>query len=331
MTWQRTTSQWFRLPAARLWDVLERLERWPAWNPAVGAAAVIGQLREGAAGSYSPAHRILGPLHRRTAPSFRVTAVDPGRRIALHQPQPGGGQEIEWTLEERSGGTQFTQRVTLSGPLAQQFGLTAGEPLVRDFAGQCARLYRLAAPAEPAHDGGDTGPLTAIAGGSGYLGTILASNLLCDGHRVVALARALRPSPFEQLPWDGRTLGSWSDRLAAEPRVNVANLAGVSLDMPGTPENLAKLEATRVEPTRALVDASRSWNRPAERWLQQSAVGIYGDSPEAFDETSPVPDAPGLAAVVRAWEAAFDGAAAERHAILRPGVVLAREAAILER
>ncbi|WP_422936232.1 DUF1731 domain-containing protein [Sinomonas sp. P47F7] len=331
MTWQRTASQWFRLPADRLWAVLERLELWPQWNPAVGSAAVVGSLREGAAGHYSPSHALLGPLHRRTAPAFRVAAVEPGRRIAISQPQPGGSQTIEWSLEERGEGTLFTQRVSLTGPLAQQFGLTAGEPLVRGFAAQCARLYRLAAPTEGTDDGGPRGPLTAIAGGSGFLGTILASNLVCDGHRVVVLSRALRPSPFEQLRWDGRARGAWSERLGAEPRLNVVNMAGLSLDMPGTPENLAKLEATRVEPTRALVEASGTWERPAEHWLQQSAVGIYGNSPEAFDESSAVPDVPGLAAVVRAWEAAFDGAAAQRRVVLRTGVVLAREAAILER
>ncbi|MDQ4500709.1 DUF1731 domain-containing protein [Sinomonas sp. ASV322] len=327
MTWQRTSTQWFRLPAGRLWAVLERLDRWPEWNTAVGSAAVVGALREGAPGHYSPAHPLMGPLHRRTAPAFRVIAVEPGRRLAFRQPQPGGGQDVEWTLEERNGGTEFTQRVTLDGPLAQQFGLTAGEPLVRGFAAQCARLYRLAAPVAE----GERAPLTAIAGGSGSLGTSLASDLVCDGQRVVLLTRARRPSPFEQIAWDGRTPGAWSERLGAEPRLNLVNLAGVSLDMPGTPENLAKLEASRVEPTRALVEASRTWARPVERWLQQSAVGIYGDSYAESDETTPAPQVPGLAAVVRAWEAAFDGAAAGRSVILRTGVVLAREAAILER
>lgn len=331
VTWQRTASQWFRLPADRLWEVLEQLELWPQWNPAVGSAAVIGTLREGAAGHYSPSHALLGPLHRRTAPAFRVDAVDPGRRIVLRQPQPRGAQTIEWTLEQRGDGTLFTQRVSLEGPLAQQFGLTAGEPLVRGFASQCARLYRLAAPAAGTDDGAARGPLTAISGGSGFLGTLLASNLVCDGQRVVVLSRALRPSPFEQISWDGRTPGAWSDRLGAEARLNVVNAAGVSLDMPGTPENLAKLEATRVEPTRALVEASRTWDRPVEHWLQQSAVGIYGNSHEAFDETSRVPDAPGLAAVVRAWEASLEGAVAEHRVVLRTGVVLAREAAILGR
>ncbi|MEA5457173.1 DUF1731 domain-containing protein [Sinomonas sp. JGH33] len=336
MTWQRTSTQWFRLPAERLWTVLERLDRWPEWNTAVGSAAVVGSLREGATGHYSPAHPLMGPLHRRTAPAFRVTAVDPGRRLAFRQPQPGGGQDVEWTLEERAGGTDFTQKVTLDGPLAQQFGLTAGEPLVRGFAAQCARLYRLAAPAAGApgaasDDGGEHAPLTAIAGGTGFLGTSLGSELVCDGQRVVLLTRARRPSPFEQLAWDGRTPGAWSERLGAEPRLRIVNLAGVSLDMPGTPENLAKLEASRVEPTRTLVEASRTWERPVERWLQQSAVGIYGDSYSEADESTPVPPVPGLAAVVRAWEAAFDGASAERSVVLRTSVVLAREAAILER
>ncbi|MGN6404773.1 DUF1731 domain-containing protein [Sinomonas sp.] len=337
MTWQRTTSQWFRLPADRLWGVLEQLDRWPEWNPAVGAASLDGPLREGTAGRYAPSHRLLGPLHRRTAPAFQVAATEPGRRLVLRQPQPGGTQSIEWTLDERHGGTVFTQRVTLEGPLAQQFGLTAGEPLVRGFAAQCARLYRLASAETAdaaADDGGssDRAPLTVIAGGSGFLGRLLAADLVCDGRRVALLTRTPERSPFEQLLWDGRSPGAWSERLAAEPALDLVNLSGVSLDMPGTPENLAQLEASRVEPTRALVEASRSWPTPPRHWLQQSAVGIYGDSPEEFDEsTPPPPHAPGLAAVVRAWEDSVQGAPAEKLTVMRTAVVLAREAAIMER
>lgn len=326
MTWQRTTSQWFRLPADSLWNALEQVDRWPEWNPAIGAATVDGTLRAGAVGRYSPSHRLLGPLHRRTAPSFRVSTLKPGRRLTLHQPQPGGGQTIDWSLEEREGGTLLTQRVTLEGPLAQQFGLTAGEPIVRGFAAQCARLYRLAAT--PAA----TGRLTVLAGGTGFLGTLLAADLVCDGHRVALLTRNPQASPFEQIAWDGRRPGTWSERLGSELELAIVNLAGVSLDMPGTPENLARLEASRTEPTQALVEASRSWQRPPARWLQQSAVGIYADGDEEFDERTPPPaNAPGLAAVVRAWEAAVDGANAEHLTIFRTGVVLARESALLDR
>jgi uncharacterized protein (TIGR01777 family) len=250
--------------------------------------------------------------------------------LVLRQPQPGGAQEIEWTLDERNGGTRFTQRVTLDGPLAQQFGFTAGEPLVRGFSAQCARLYRLAS--SESADSTQGAPLTVIAGGSGFLGTLLAADLVCDGQRVALLTRRPEGSPYEQLQWDGRSPGAWSERLASEPELNLVNLAGVSLDMPGTPEHLATLEASRVEPTRALVEASQSWPRPPRHWLQQSAVGIYGDSPEEFDEaTPPPPHAPGLAAVVRAWEKSIEGAQAESLVVLRTGVVLAREAAILER
>lgn len=334
------------------------MDRWPEWNPAVGVAAIDGPIREGAPGRYAPSHRLLGPLHRRTAPSFRVSAFEPGHRLALQQPQPGGSQLIEWTIEERDGGTLFTQHVKLDGSLSQQFGLSAGEPLVRGFAAQCARLYRLASPQGAVgfvgaggavgtdgtngpggtdgmggtDDDGVADALTVVAGGTGFLGTLLAANLVCDGRRVALLTRNPRPSPFEQILWDGRRPGEWSSRLSHESELMVVNLAGVSLDMPGTPENLARLESSRTEPTRALVEGSRSWKRPAARWLQQSAVGIYGDSAEEFDEHTPTPaSAPGLAAVVRGWEAAVDGANADHLTVFRTGVVLAREAALLDR
>ena len=337
MTWQRSASQWFRLPADRLWAVLSRLDRWPEWNPAVASASLEGELREGSQGRYSPAHRLVGPLHRRTAPPFTVTAVEPGKRLAFRQGQPGGGQDIEWALEERDGGTVLTQRVRLEGPLAQQFGLTAGEPLVRHFEAQCARLYRLASAAQPSagaatDDAGGRGPLFAIAGGSGLLGTLLASHLVCDGQRVAVLTRSPSASPFEQIAWDGRSQGPWAERLGTEPRLAVVNLAGVSMDRPGTEENMALLTASRVEPTRALVEASRRWDRPVERWLQQSGTGIYAATDEPASEFAPIPpDAPGLAAVARDWEASVDGANARHLNIARTGVVLHRDAPTMTR
>lgn len=341
MTWHRTASQWFRLPPGVLWDVLADLRRWPDWNPAIAEARLDGPLAEGATGHYAPSHRIVGALHRRTAPAFTVTHVDPGRTLAFRQPQPGGGQDVAWQLEERDGGTFFTQRVSLDGPLDQQFGLTAGEPLVRGFAVQCARLYRLAAPETSpsrgdSHDAGAAPaaggqPLTVIAGGSGSLGTLLASDLACSGYDVAILARSFRPSPFRQLLWDGRSQGEWATELGGQERLNIVNLTGVSLDRPGTEENLALLRESRVEPTRALIAASRGWARPVERWVQQSAVGIYGDSPEPADETTPPPAEPGLASVVRDWEAAFEGATSTHSTVLRTGVVLERDAAILAR
>lgn len=335
VTWHRTASQWFRLPAGSLWDVLADLRRWPDWNPAVAEASLDGPLAEGATGHYVPASRLMGGLHRRTAPAFTVTGAEPGRRLAFRQPQPGRGwQDVSWTLEERDGGTLFTQSVVLDGPLAQQFGLTAGEPLVRGFAAQCARLHRLAATDSPtdAHDAEPPRALTVLAGGSGSLGTLLAADLTCSGHEVAVLTRSFKPSPFRQIIWDGRSQGEWTAELGAHERLNIVNLSGVSLDRPGTEENLALLRETRVEPTRALVTASRGWARPVERWVQQSAVGIYGDSPEPMDESTPPPaDARGLARVVRDWEAAFDGAAAVHSTVLRTGVVLERDAEILAR
>ncbi|GAB4098722.1 DUF1731 domain-containing protein [Sinomonas halotolerans] len=328
MTWQRSASQWFRLPAERLWDVLSRPERWAEWNPAVAGAALDGGLREGATGHYSPAHRLLGPLHSRTAPAFTVTAAEPVRRLALRQPQPGGHQDIEWTVEERDGGTLFTQTVSLHGPLAQQFGLTAGEPLVRRFAEQCARLYRLA----EAHDGDRPERLTVLAGGSGFLGTLLAADLTCSGHDVAVLARARRSSPFRQILWDGRRPGAWSEELGRAGSLSIVNLCGADLDRPGTPENLELLERSRTVPTLALAAASREWERPVAHWVQQSGVHVYAGLSEPAGETAPVPEStPGLAAVVRAWEASAAGARAERMSIMRTGVVLHRDAPLMSR
>jgi uncharacterized protein (TIGR01777 family) len=159
-----------------------------------------------------------------------------------------------------------------------------------------------------------------IAGGTGSLGRRLANDCRDRGDDVTILTRSPRSGlAHRQLGWDGRTVGPWSTELAGAVLVN---LAGELVDCPPTAKNVARLRASRVEPTRALVEAART-HQPA-LWLQMSTMAIYGDAGQGIvDESHPVADGPPqMPGVAVPWEAAAANAPADRLVVMRTGIVL---------
>jgi uncharacterized protein (TIGR01777 family) len=169
-----------------------------------------------------------------------------------------------------------------------------------------------------------------VAGGSGALGRRLCQDLAAHGHEIVVLTRRPRPGPFRQVEWDGRSVGPWVAELEGSA---VVNLAGELVDRRPTPANVELLTRSRVEPTRALVEASATLSAPVPVWVQASTLAIYGDAGEpVLDESAPLADGPPqMAGVARAWEAAVEGAHSDRVVVLRTGIVLDTDAPALDR
>lgn len=166
-----------------------------------------------------------------------------------------------------------------------------------------------------------------IAGGSGTLGRALGAALVAADHEVVVLTRSPRPDRergrLRDVRWDGRSQGAWTAELAGDD-VGLVNLAGRLVDARPTPANIADLTRSRVEATRALVEASHDLGRPLRRWVQASTTAIWSDAGEEhLEETSPLPvGLPQMTGVAERWERALDGARAEHLITLRTGVVL---------
>lgn len=161
-----------------------------------------------------------------------------------------------------------------------------------------------------------------IAGGAGALGRRLATAFVDADDDVVILTRTPKADlQFRQALWDGRTVGDWASELEGSI---VVNLAGELVDRRPTASNIELLRRSRVEPTAALVSASRACGVPPRLWLQMSTLAIYGDAgDEVIDETHPPAEGPPqMAGVATAWEAAANGAAADRVVRLRTGVVI---------
>ncbi|KRE38098.1 NAD-dependent dehydratase [Janibacter sp. Soil728] len=179
-------------------------------------------------------------------------------------------------------------------------------------------------------------PRIVIAGGSGSLGRLLAARLFGLGHEVRIITRRRDPRlPFEQVVWDGRTVGDWAEVLHSQDEAGVAlvNLAGKLVDVRPSAANIAELRSSRVDSTRALVAASQRLERPLVSWLQASTTAIWSDAHEQrVTETTPVlePGLPQMTGVARPWEEATQGANCEHLVLLRTSIVLDRGAPALQ-
>lgn len=171
-----------------------------------------------------------------------------------------------------------------------------------------------------------------VAGGTGFLGEPLVRELLRRGHSVTVLTRdAARARLGTPLVWDGRSQGSWSGAVAAADAV--INLAGENIgESRWTDERKRRLANSRLDPTRAIVEALQSNPSKSRTLVNVSAVGIYGvRGDEVLDESSPHGDG-FLVDLVERWEeAARQADPIARVVIPRLGVVLGPGGGALEK
>ncbi len=333
MAWQRTQIHFFALSPASLWKVLRDPARFPEWNRAIAALeprevpAVPGTKLD-----LLPAGQFLGPIHVATAPAAVLTRLEERNSIAWRQPQPGGHLLVHLSLREVSGGTELTQVLTVAGPASALFAHSAGKPIAADFARNCARLYTLAGGTQKRK------LRIVIAGGHGFLGSRAAADLFCRGHEVIILTRKIRAdSPFTQVLWDGKAQGPWSTSLYRQGHETaVLNLAGELVDLTPSEANIALLRASRIDPTRALVDASNAAPSPLAMFLQGSTTAVFSDAGEQLlTEDSSLPTGENALAqmtgVAKPWEEAAAGANTNRLNILRTSLVFEQESPLVDR
>ncbi|TQM30454.1 DUF1731 domain-containing protein [Nocardia bhagyanarayanae] len=324
-----TYTQFLALPPELVWQVVGDPARWPEWNPAVASVRLHGPVDVGVTGDYLPRGRFVGTLHGRTAPPFSITALRPERELTIEQPEPAGRMRLTWRLTPVDGGTGLTQELSFSGPSAAVARTVVARFMEADLRVRFARLARLAG-LTPEPDA-----LTVvIAGGTGALGRHLAADLTCRGQRVTILTRRRDPGlPFDQVEWDGKSVGKWVAALRDTGPTAIVNLAGKLVDCRPTERNIAELRSSRVDPTSALVAAAATLPAPIDYWVQASTTAIWSDAGETrCTETTPLPDGlPQMTGVAEPWERAFAGANTAHHTILRTSIVLDQDAPALRR
>lgn len=174
-----------------------------------------------------------------------------------------------------------------------------------------------------------------LAGGTGFLGWRLAEALARGGHEVVVLSRREIPRSLpgvRTVLWDGVRAGGWGGEVDGADAV--INLAGESVaSRRWSPAQKERILRSRIEPTRALVEAIWSARRKPVVLVSASAVGYYGDVREGV-VTEDSPAGSGfLAETCERWEreAAKAREAGVRVALMRIGIVLARGGGALPR
>jgi uncharacterized protein (TIGR01777 family) len=149
-----------------------------------------------------------------------------------------------------------------------------------------------------------------LAGGTGFLGQLLAGYLQSRGWEPVVLTR--HPSAqarFKEVAWDARTLGDWAREL--EGAEAVINLAGRSVNCRFTPKNKRLVMDSRVDSTRVIGQAIGQCVQPPRAWLNCSTATIYrhtfglpyDENSTDFSPTAEVHDEYSVE-VAQAWERA---------------------------
>ena len=157
-----------------------------------------------------------------------------------------------------------------------------------------------------------------LAGGTGFLGGLLATHFTERGWEVMMLSRQICSDSNVRttVHWDGRTLGAWADSL--DSATAVINLAGRSVNCRYHARNRRRMMASRVEATRVIGEAIARCAQPPQVWLNLSTATIYkhtlGPAWDERGEIGATPEAKDAFSIEVAtnWERAFDEAITPR-------------------
>ena len=171
-----------------------------------------------------------------------------------------------------------------------------------------------------------------IAGGTGFLGQLLARSLSADRYEVVLLSRG-KPNPSVEIAgrfveWDAHSIACWTSEL--EGAKALINLTGRSIDCRHTQANRKEILESRIQSTRVLGHAIAACEIPPESWLNASSMALYGQcfgEEPAHDENSPSQSGGFLEEVTLAWEDEFfrHKRTGVRQVALRISFILGRE------
>ncbi|MGD8472610.1 MAG: TIGR01777 family oxidoreductase [Anaerolineae bacterium] len=182
-----------------------------------------------------------------------------------------------------------------------------------------------------------------ITGGTGLIGRALSAELVFQGYEVIVLSRSPEratglPDGVRVVGWDARTSDGWG--YLADGAGAIVNLAGASIAGEGffpsrwTEENRRLIRESRLNSSRAVVEAVEQAEHKPGVLIQASGVGYYGfRGDELLTEEAAPGDDWGARFTAEEWEPS--SAPVEqmgvRRVVARIGLVLSAEEGALPR
>ena len=173
-----------------------------------------------------------------------------------------------------------------------------------------------------------------LTGGTGFIGKELRRLLLQEGHYLTIVTR--RPNKYEDEKAKNQQFIAWDGDLVSAMNVAdiVIHLAGENVFSQRWSEEVKKkIYNSRIEGTRALVDAMREAKSKPELFISASASGYYGDGGDSIKtENDPAAD-DFLAKVCVDWEAEAQKATELGVRVVNPriGIVLEKDGGAMEK
>lgn len=177
-----------------------------------------------------------------------------------------------------------------------------------------------------------------LAGASGFIGTSLIRKLTDSGHKLVLLTRDLEKSArrthqaIDLVYWDGKNVGAWCKHV--QDADAIINLSGEGIaEKRWTRDQKKLIVSSRVESTRAIVQAISKSERKPGTLINASAVGFYGNVADS-DVSETTPKGSGfLADTCDLWEKEANAAQkfGFRVVLTRIGVVLDKDGGALQK
>jgi uncharacterized protein len=167
-----------------------------------------------------------------------------------------------------------------------------------------------------------------LAGGSGYLGGVLADYYKNRAEKIIILSRGRHPSRenIYYEVWDGKTEGGWESQL--EDCDLLINLSGKNVNCRYTKKNREEIFSSRLESTTILGNVIAKLRNPPKTWINLASATIYRhaeDHPQNEDDGDI--GAGFSVEVCKAWEKTFMEIPLPKtkKIILRTGIVLGKK------
>lgn len=173
-----------------------------------------------------------------------------------------------------------------------------------------------------------------LAGGNGYLGTVLATYYRQLASEVIILSRKPAPAKgnIQTILWNGQTEGEWTKAL--ENADMLINLCGKNVNCRYTEKNKAAIISSRVVPTALLGRVIGTLTHPPKLWINVTSATIYRHAEDHAQDEATGQIGHGFSIeVCKQWEQAFFDANTPntRKVALRMGIVLGHSDGVFPR